>query len=114
MTYPHIIKKGMYNSFEDLYLSSGHAVLINNEFINCSKLNLEQDIQKNNIYVYYSIKTEDYYNDTLIANGVAIETWGGWKPYMKDFELKSEYFNESAVRYIKPFIQNTNKILVNE
>jgi hypothetical protein len=64
-TYHSIIRKGTYNAFADLFISKGHSLFINNEFVPASNLGLEEDVKKNFVYKYYSIMTEDYLNDTI-------------------------------------------------
>lgn len=84
-TCPIIIRKGIYqyldNSItcdEDLWISQGHPLLIGNEFVLPEKIQqFEKDFGCGIVY-YYHIMTENYYADTIIANGVPIETWGGW------------------------------------
>lgn len=102
-TYPYIIKTGNYNAFEDLYLSSGHAILIDNYFMSANQLNLEQDTT-HYLIEYYGIQTENFYQDTIIANGVIVETWDGFEEdqlYQNiDHHFLDEYINENGYRYL--------------
>jgi len=98
-TYPHIIRKNTHGAFNDLYLSLGHAVLIDDTFIHAYKLDLPMK-KRNELYEYYSIRLENYLTDTLVANGVPVETWAGWEhgqEYPKELE---KFFDENNNRKI--------------
>ena len=80
---PYKILKGTYGAFEDLYISGEHSILVDNEFIVCSKIkdinqSIEEEYNLGLILDYYAINTDDYSKDTIIANGVNVETWAGW------------------------------------
>lgn len=79
-TKPVLIRKGMYNANKDFYLSRNHGILINGEYIVPAKyLNLEL-YNLGHIIIYYLIMTENFFKDTMVANGVTVETWGGYNP----------------------------------
>jgi hypothetical protein len=46
-------------------------------------------------YTYCNIMTDDYLRDSLVANGVAVETWGGYLPWLKDFKYKEPVIRNS-------------------
>lgn len=101
-----IIRKGTYGAIEDLYISKNHAILIGNEFITpygkkqyIDKFELVRDKSH---YTYYSIMTDNFLTDSLIANGVAVETWGGYLHYMKRFRYRETI----------PLSKNRNSVLV--
>jgi hypothetical protein len=83
-----IIPTGVYGANADLYISKNHSVLVGNIFIKPIKRIPETIIYATGIgiYEYYDIMTEDYLRDTLVANGVPIETWGGQLATMKTFK----------------------------
>ena len=102
-SYPYVIKKGNYNAFEDLYLSSGHAILIDNYFVSACQLNIEQDTT-HYLIEYYGVQTENFYQDTIIANGVIVEPWDGFEEdqLYRNVEHKflKEYINQTGHRYL--------------
>lgn len=71
---PYIIPKGKMNAFEDLYISPYHSILVGNKFYLAKNLHFEI-YKTTNLLYYYHIETEDYFTDTLIANGVIVETF---------------------------------------
>ena len=80
-THPYIIPKNTkinnYICIKDLYISKDHAILFNNLFIPVR--NTEFKIETNidcNIYEYYHITTENFFTDTIIANGLPTESFG--------------------------------------
>ena len=92
-----IIKKGTFGAIEDLYMSKNHAILIDDEFIIPErkipdKIEYVKDMP---YYTYYSIMTDDYLRDSLMANGVTVETWGGYLPWLKDFKYKEPVIRNS-------------------
>jgi len=101
-----IIKKGTFGAIEDLYISKNHAILIGNEFITpYGKSDFEgtfELVKDKSHYTYYSLMTDDFLADSLVANGVPIETWGGYKPGVKRF------------RFHKPIPKsvNNNRLLI--
>lgn len=101
-SYPRIIRKGTFNAIEDLYLSSGHAILIDNVFDYPFNLNLEI-CEKYSILNYYCLAMDDYLNDTLVANGVVVETWGELDITIKKdgTYVPPEYYNEKGLRIYK-------------
>ena len=73
---PYIIPKGKYNAIEDLYLSKNHCLKVKNFFIPICQL---KGIKKTNYedfeYLeYYNLITENFFSDSIIANGIACET----------------------------------------
>ena len=77
---PYIIKKDSIDNNipnEDLYITGFHAVKINNRLYHpChKKLNIF-DLFTEHIgdYYYYNIETDNYFEDTIIANNLEIET----------------------------------------
>ena len=104
-TAPRIIKKGEYNAFEDLYISEGHGILIDDYFDYPFNLGLEQR-KLNELLTYYLIRTENFLTDTLIANGVIIESWGGWLPDIKTddwVKIPDDYYNDKNLRKLKEY-----------
>lgn len=99
-TIPILIKKGEYGSFEDLYISKGHAIYLNDEFIWPYKLNLPQ-VETDNYepICYYHIETENYLKDTIIANGVIIETYGANKEE-NFWHVMPQYVNKNGNRIL--------------
>jgi hypothetical protein len=92
-----IIKKGTFGAIEDLYISKNHAILIDDEFIipdrkMPDKIEYVKDMP---YYTYCNIMTDDYLRDSLVANGVAVETWGGYLPWLKDFKYKEPVIRNS-------------------
>lgn len=92
------IKKGFYgenNKYEvidDLYISWGHSVLIDDIF-HVAKVNPLYNFEfvtNKSYYTYYGIKTSNYLTDTIIANGIPVETWGGWMSWVKGFDWTPE------------------------
>lgn len=99
-----VIKKGTFGAEEDLYLSKNHAILIGDEFIIPDRKmpNEIEYISSKTYYTYYSLMTEDYLSDSLVANGVAIETWGGYLPWIKGFKYKEPVIrNKERNRILK-------------
>jgi len=102
-TYPYVIKNGEFDAFKDLYISGGHAILIDNYFVTAGDLYIEQN---NNISLieYYAIQTENFYKDTIIANGVVVESWDGFEEEQlyQNIEHKflDEYINEHGYRFL--------------
>lgn len=91
-TIPYIVKKKTYGAFEDLYLSKHHCVLINDEYFDVPhRIGLELSDIKHQMITYYHIETENYLYDTMIANGVVVETYGKYKVYE---EVPNKYKNK--------------------
>lgn len=71
---------------DDVYLSMNHAIFVHGHFIHAShgrESHFEGRIQRADIYGkkrYYCIETEDYYQDLLIASGLAIEGFTNERP----------------------------------
>lgn len=83
---PKIIRKGKLGAFEDLYISPNHSVLYKKKLFPAKLLNLETlDIYH---IQYYSIMLENL-KDTLVANGVIVESWGGFDPKSRKFVCHS-------------------------
>jgi hypothetical protein len=101
---PFIIPIGQHNAFEDLYLSGGHAILIDDYFVaaNDKLLDLNNDLNFNKVQ-YYNIEVSDFYNDTIVANGVAVEAWDGIEKTVDNVNRKfeKEYVNSQGYRYLK-------------
>lgn len=113
-TTPVVIKKGHYNAYKDLYLSPGHAILINDVY-KCSFDNIEniesvgEDFLKKNMSIkYHHIVLENYYTDNLIANGVTVECLGTCGKNGLDivtgekYKRDNNYYNELGQRIFKP------------
>jgi hypothetical protein len=84
---PYVVQKGQYNAFEDLYLSFGHSLLINNIFMPAYAVDgLIKKVSNKRIGYYYSLMTDDFKKDVIIVNGVMVETWGGGYP--PDFQVE--------------------------
>lgn len=111
---PLLIRKGKFGAFEDLYISRWHCILINNKyFVETHKLtNIETKYTE--FITYYHIQLENFYTDTLVANGVAVECWSGWQAgdpddrdekYMEDglriLARESEFSHETTVLQTK-------------
>lgn len=93
---PCIIPKGKFNAFQDLYLSPHHGILIGNKF-HCAKDLETEKYNTNKLLHYFHIRTEDYFRDTLVANGVAVETYNGKNlddKYYKNYKLFTDKFNQ--------------------
>jgi hypothetical protein len=110
---PVVIKKGYYNAYKDLYLSPGHAILIN-DIYKCALNNIEniescgEDFLKNhNPIIYYHIGLENYYTDTIVANGVTVECLGTCGHDGLDtvtgeiYKRDDNYYNEMGLRFFK-------------
>lgn len=99
-TNPFLIKKGEYSAIEDLYISKGHAIFHCDEFIYPNELGIIQIKNKDNTpYSYYHIETEDYLKDTIVANGVILETYTEIFEY-QFINLSDEYKNKNCRRVI--------------
>ena len=73
---PLIIVKGSYGAIEDLYLSPGHKVMVNDKFLSSDKLDLiKMTINTNAPICYYHVETKNYLEDNIIVNGVVVETF---------------------------------------
>ncbi len=92
---PFVIKKGTFGAFENLYLSPGHSILVEDYFIASDNrlLKLEKDLNFNKIE-YYNLQVTNFYNDTIIANGVIVETWDGFE---KSEDVNIRKFNEKYI-----------------
>lgn len=112
-TVPVIIKKGYYNAYKDLYLSPGHAILINDVY-KCSFDNIEniksvgEDfLTTHNPIKYHHICLENYYTDNLIANGVTVECLGTCGKHSihivtgEKYKRDNNYYNELGQRIFK-------------
>jgi len=83
-----------------LYLSGGHALLIDNHFVSAEQLDLVQDLSFNQ-YEYYSIKTSNFYEDVIIANVVFVESWDGYyKSNNDEHRFDPKYINSDSYRYL--------------
>ncbi len=102
---PYKVPIGKYNCIEDLFLSRGHSILVNNcEFCWPFKMDdiFESDKEHPYKLVYYCLRTENYLRDTLVANGVTVETWAGWKPIQTNIiDLKGIIYNEKGNRILE-------------
>lgn len=112
-TIPVVIKKGYYNAYKDLYLSPGHAILINDVY-KCSFDNIEniesvgEDfLTQHNPIKYHHISLENYYTDNIIANGVIVECLGTCGKHDIDivtgqkYKRDNNYYNEQGQRIFK-------------
>ncbi len=75
---PYKIPKGVLGALDDLYISKHHCILIDGEYFNVPH-NMPQ-LSQSEIHIgqsitYYHIETDNYFTDTLVANGVPIETF---------------------------------------
>ena len=83
-----------------MYLSGGHALLIDNHFVSAEQLDLVQDLSFNQCE-YYSIKTSNFYEDVIIANGVFVESWDGYdKSNDDEHRFDPKYINSDGYRYL--------------
>ena len=109
ITHPCLIKKkSLINGFEcnsDLYISQAHGILINNHFINASKLITPQKLEDNkDYYCYYHLITENYFTDVVMSNGIPSETYG---------KCINHYMNRNLYSYLKRHTtQDDNRILL--
>lgn len=94
---PVVIKKGYYGATEDLVLSKEHCLLIGDKFIAPRQLNHEKLNKKLPYIEYFCTELENYFTDTLVANGVVVEAWGGWNPTTGKNE--SELFHKEKHNY---------------
>ena len=70
-----------------------------NEFIYPFQLNLQKAENIYNPINYYHIETGNYLTDTIIANGVVIETYGeNKKEYL--WRIMPEYINKNGNRIL--------------
>jgi hypothetical protein len=82
---PYIIPKNSFGAICDLYLSPLHQVLIGDTFVPVKYIpGLRQQFMGFNLE-YYHFKTDDYFRDTVIADGVITETWSGFDPMETEF-----------------------------
>ena len=119
-TYPYKVPKGFLGAFEDLYITKDHGLKLDAYFVLPASLKLYQ-IPMDNL-VYYHIQLDDYFNDTLVANGVITETWCGPPNELPDdFHYKLLKLNvmyksrripniEPTYDLLKLLIKNTYKI----
>lgn len=99
-TIPYVVKKGQYGAIDDLYLSKHHCLLIDNDYYDVPyRIGLELSDIKYKVINYYHLETENYLYDTMIANGVIVETYTKIKDYS---EVPNKYKNTNGLRiYIK-------------
>jgi Hint domain len=102
---PYKIPKGEYGCIKDLYLSRGHSILVDNsEFCWPFKMDDLKESEDEHPYtlIYYCLMTDDYLRDTLVANGVAVETWAGWTP-LKNFgiDMTTIIYNNKGNRILQ-------------
>jgi hypothetical protein len=75
---PYKIPKGTLGALDDLYISKHHCILIDGEYFNVPH-NMPQltqsELHAGQPITYYHIETDNYFTDTLVANGVPIETF---------------------------------------
>jgi len=71
---PYLIPKNTFNCIENLYLSKNHCIEIDNFFIPPVNLKNIKQISLNNTIVYYNLSIAAYLTDSIIANGVKVET----------------------------------------
>lgn len=95
-TKPYRIPKGAsilgYKATKDLYLSPDHAILCNDRFIPVNQSNMKQieTIQSTKELIYYHLTTDNYFSDTVVANGIPTESYGGniVKNIKNEFDLE--------------------------
>ncbi len=93
-----MLKKEPMGAVEDLYISKYHALLINDIFVEACKLGLDVKNDFKNQITYYLLKTENYFTDTIVANGVIVETWGGYNVLTDKYE--DEFVKENLPKYM--------------
>jgi hypothetical protein len=82
---PYLIPTNSLNATEDLYVSKHHALLMSDgiHFQTPKQMGFKQSTEPHhaigNTVTYYHIKTPNYFQDTLMANGVISETWSDMK-----------------------------------
>jgi hypothetical protein len=76
-TLPYKVPKGKFNAIEDLYITPAHGLRVRNFFIPaCQIKGFEQEKEtEEKVLTYYHITTDNFLKDTIIANGVACETY---------------------------------------
>jgi hypothetical protein len=107
------IKKGVYDLGSDekievlwdLRMSQDHSILINGEFIigNQNKIFPFEYIENEHIFEFYGIRTNNWNTDSIIVNGIPVETWGGWNPLIKETSKLGDeaIFNENGNRILQ-------------
>lgn len=114
-THPSLIKRGKYGALKDLYLSQGHAFLLQGcEFI--YPFDKESDVflapYSSSMYIYHQLMLENYFTDTLVANGVIVESWTG--PVNKHFfdaggphdTILRHHLNQNGRRELRKWVSN--------
>lgn len=98
---PLLIKKGTHGAYEDLYLSKTHCLLIDDLFVyGCNVVNDRSEIHGvSSVITYYLIRTEQYFKDTLVVNGVTVETWGGFNPTTSTYDDKEIFEKLSKIEF---------------
>lgn len=84
---PYIVPKGKFGAIEDLYISGNHAIKINDNFKHAKRLKLckisKETLKEMNKPKYYHLSlecsspNENHRTNTLIANGVVVESFDG-------------------------------------
>lgn len=98
-TLPVLIKKGEYGSLEDLYISKYHTMYLNDEFVCPDQLKIPQIENTYTPINYYHIETENYLTDTIIANGVIVETYDALKEEY-NWRIMPKYMNKNGNRIL--------------
>jgi hypothetical protein len=94
---PRIIRKGYCGATEDLYISKNHGILINDLFVPTRYLAEEIDEEYKFTVEYFCVGTADFFTDTLIANGIPVETWGEYNP--STGKNDSKYICDEIAKY---------------
>ena len=105
-TEPIVIRKGQFGAFEDLYLASCHAILLGDEFIYPFQLIVDKNDNHQHSYEFWHIATNDYFKDTLVANGVIVEVYGEL-PYL----TKEEHINYD-IKYKNQLNEKGNRKII--
>jgi hypothetical protein len=91
---PYLIPKNVFGAITNLYLSPLHQILIGDTFVPVKYIpNLKQVFKGFNLE-YYHFKTDDYFSDTVIADGVITETWSGYDPMEYEFKADQNFINK--------------------
>jgi hypothetical protein len=93
--YPFIVTKEFMGTDQEIYLSPNHGILINNLIVPIKYTNL---LKKNDLdeILYYNLKLQNYFKDTIVAGGLICESWDGINQELfgpkKEFEEKYKSF----------------------
>jgi len=109
-TVPYKIPKNTFQKgipSRDVYVSPWHAIRISKEGIWTTPSDIKNTKKLTGYigksFVYYNIETEDYLSDTLVVEGLPVETYGGNSPH------KVEYcrISKDNGMYIRQLVHDT-------